>query len=104
MATIYNYFGDDQPIFLDFYLGEAEDVDLSLATLYQTRLVRVSNVGAESIIDVYSAARTGTTQRITSFIPGGIVQKGNKYYVQSLVTFSFDPYPIPGAPIYFYVR
>lgn len=104
MSTIYNYIGDDQPIFLDFYLGDAEDVDLSLATLYQTRLVKVSNVGAESIVATYDATRTGTTQRITSFIPGGVVQKGSKYYVQSLVTFSFDPYPIPGAPIYFYVK
>lgn len=104
MSTIYNYIGDDQPLYLDFYLGDTDEVDLSLATLYQTRLVKVSRTGSESIVDTYDATRTGSTQRITSFIPGGIVQKGYKYYVQSLVTFSFDPYPIPGAPIYFYVK
>lgn len=101
MSTIYNYIGDDQPLFLDFYLGE---VDLSLATLYQIRLVKVARGGSESIVDIYAAERTESTQRITSFIPGGIIQKDNKYYVQSLVTFSFDPFPIPGTPIYFYVR
>lgn len=104
MSYIYNYIGDAQPIPYDLYLGDETDVDLSLAIAYKVRLTRVTQSGSESIVGEYVATRVTDTQRITGIIAGGIVQRGYKYYIQSLVTFNFDTNPFPGSPIYFYVK
>lgn len=105
METIYEYIGHEQPIPVDFYLGSEDDgVDLSQAILFRVRLALVPRGGSESTVAIYSASRTGSTQRIISTVPGGVVQRGNRYYLQSYVTFSFDASPFPGDPIYFYVR